>query len=150
LTALFTIATVALVLLLLSGLKTERDGRSNVEDLESGRLFANFEVDTFTLHIDKLLALDRKNRRVGFAKATYFSDRNGDRKHVAVTLAIDIHDIKSVRPIGWIGGKPACYLFGLRRPIPPENESNSLSISGNPNEIGAIADEIQSLLRDGT
>ena len=102
----------------------------------------------YTRSHDSVLALDVKNRRVGFARATYFSDRHGDRKHVPVTIAVDLNEIKNIHLIGTIGNKGASYTFEFHRPIPPENDSCSLSMVGNPGEIDVLVEEITSLLRD--
>ena len=145
--AFVIISLIALVLLILSGLKKDRAGSKYVEDLKAGRLFRDFDLDKYTVDVDVVLALDRKHRRVGLARATYFTDRDGDRRHVPVTIAVDIDDIKSIKPFTFIQDEGASFWFELRRPIPPENDSNSLQISGRPSEIGPLVEEIKSLFR---
>ena len=141
------VSLIALGLLVLSGIKKDRAGSNYVADLKAGTLFRDFDVDKYTVDVDVLLALDRKHRRVGFAQATYFTDRDGDRRHVPVVIAVDIDDIKSIKPFTFIQDEGASYWFELRRSIPLENESNSLQISGKPGEIGPLVEEIKSLFR---
>lgn len=145
---LIVLGLLAMVIVAWFAVKSARSTSNDLIALDRGDMFDGFKTDSRIQYGEKILALDRGSRAVVLVGCSYWAPHptQDEDYRFSTKLRLNVGDIKCIEADGWEDGKPRSAVFQLNRPIPGNNTSLKLSISGHPDSIGPFLTEVGSCL----